>query len=506
MGNVFYNVVLKSILWFVSICFLILVGGLFMKKASKISKENQLKKDLFQACAIFFFLNIGLGIFLILSDLELDVSGETVLYSRYVASGYIFLIAAYLTIIVVAEKHIIKKTRHVISILTLCILGFNVITLIFLPWLVEVTRYVNYCTLGIASGISLFIYLYFIKVTTGELRKIAINTQIGLIIGGSSAILNTKIVISTGFVSPYLSPILYIIGLIFITYVLIKKGGFDVIEMLAKRQMTTLTSDFWDKIDQFNLTEVEKQEFTKDMLALNPYEREKILNEMESTKISLPITILPIAYKYIPEEEIIFNAVQDYLNGNRILESETIMSCIKSRFSKVSININETGIKKHIESLVEKKRIVEGSKLTKDDVLFNPKRKEIYDFIIENPGSYLNKIVNGVKLNHQTVQWHVNILLQFDFIQKTTMDNHEIYSDSNINKDEIHILYLRKKKESKKILDYLKKEQAGSNKTQLASELEMDPKTITKYLNLLEKANFIEKKKYSAKEILYLLK
>ena len=77
------------------------------------------------------------------------------------------------------------------------------------------------------------------------------------------------------------------------------------------------------------------------------------------------------------EEEIVFNAVQDYLNDNKILEKNNLVNYIKSYFSKIAININEEGIVKNLESLIEKKRIVEGSKLTRNTVLQNEKRKNI---------------------------------------------------------------------------------------------------------------------------------
>jgi predicted transcriptional regulator len=211
--------------------------------------------------------------------------------------------------------------------------------------------------------------------------------------------------------------------------------------------------------------------------------------------------------EHIDEEEIVFNAVQDYLNENKILEKANIINRIKSYFTKASINISEAGILKHLESLVEKKRIAEGSKLTKDNALLHSKRKKIYNFILKNPGTYFNRIIKGVNLSNHVVYWHLSILKQFDLIKKTKIENRKIYYDSKLGIDAVKKLYFTTITEkSKKILDYLKEDDLGITQLGLASKLQMHPTTIKKYLSSLEKFGLIEKKKVSPKEILYFSK
>ena len=211
--------------------------------------------------------------------------------------------------------------------------------------------------------------------------------------------------------------------------------------------------------------------------------------------------------KKIDGEELVFNAIQDYLNQNKILEKNDVVNHIKTYFINASININKEGIIKYIESLIKKRRIVEGSKLTKDIVLNNLKRKRIFEYVTENPGTYFNKIVKELKMGNHVVYWHVNILLKFDFIKKTKMEKHEIFYDSNLGIDEVKKLYFTTIKEkSKKILKYLKENDLGITQLGLASKLQMHPKTIKKYLSNLEEFGLIEKKKVSPKEILYFSK
>ena len=211
--------------------------------------------------------------------------------------------------------------------------------------------------------------------------------------------------------------------------------------------------------------------------------------------------------KSIDEEELVFNAIQDYLNKNKILEKNDVINHIKSYFTNSSININTEGIIKYIESLIKKRRIVEGSKLTKDIVLNNPKRKRICDYITINPGTYFNKIVKGLKMSNHVVYWHLDILLKFDFIKKTKVENHELFFNSKLGIDDAGKSYLTKIKEkSKKILDYLRMDELGTTQLRLASVLQMNPKTIKKYLGLLEEFDLIEKKKVPPNETLFFLK
>ncbi|MFX1393855.1 MAG: hypothetical protein ACFFAH_09800, partial [Promethearchaeota archaeon] len=67
-------------------------------------------------------------------------------------------------------------------------------------------------------------------------------------------------------------------------------------------------------------------------------------------------------------EEIVFEVIREYLNKNRVFDMKKIVPFIKSRIAKSSINISYEGIQKILISLAKKKKIVEGTKLTKKDV------------------------------------------------------------------------------------------------------------------------------------------
>ena len=60
----------------------------------------------------------------------------------------------------------------------------------------------------------------------------------------------------------------------------IGKEGYEVVKILGKFHITTLSDDFWDKVDQFEWENDEKEEFIKDMLGLPPDCREQFIDDM----------------------------------------------------------------------------------------------------------------------------------------------------------------------------------------------------------------------------------
>jgi predicted transcriptional regulator len=125
-----------------------------------------------------------------------------------------------------------------------------------------------------------------------------------------------------------------------------------------------------------------------------------------------------MAVELVEEEEVVLNFVHEYLNKNRLFIIEDILPFLNSRIKLSSINISSEGVRKILVSLTNKKLIVEGSKLIKNEILNNKKRKDIYEFVVENPGTYFNRIVHDLHLSNHIVVWHLNMLLKFEFITK----------------------------------------------------------------------------------------
>jgi len=204
------------------------------------------------------------------------------------------------------------------------------------------------------------------------------------------------------------------------------------------------------------------------------------------------------------QEKLILNVVEEYLNKNRYFDMSEILPFIISRFRMASVDINIRRIEEILRTLVKKKYIVEGSKLINSDILKNPKRKQIYEYILENPGIYFNRFLKELHFSNHVVVWHLNVLLKFNFIKKEKFDNHDVYFDLKFDIKNSKFTYITSKAKSKKIINYLKNNDFGLTKTQLSKNLKMHPNTISKYLKLFEQFNIVVKRK-SSKRIIYFL-
>ena len=144
----------------------------------------------------------------------------------------------------------------------------------------------------------------------------------------------------------------------------------------------------------------------------------------------------------VEHEEIVFSMIKEYLYPKRPFDMSKILPYLYNYFSRASININQVGIKKIIISLLKKKKIVEGSTLTSDEILNNTIRKRIYDLINENPGIIFHRIKTELDLSNAVGAWHLSILERFEYIRTLVFDNHEIYLNPDINLEKIEIYYL----------------------------------------------------------------
>jgi hypothetical protein len=219
MGYLPYDVNVKTIIWTITLIYLGIIAALLFIKSRKVELKSL--RDTQHAYGFFLLFYITQRIFFILSDYQRDAYGETVLYYRLVVLGYIFIILSFLNIIYILEKHVITKTKYIITILILCFSGINTI-LFFFPNLIEIVRYLNYFLLYGEVILLLIIYIYISIKTTGKPRKKAILIFVGILIMIIGSILDSDALIKSGLVLPFYTPLLIAMGVTFFGYVQIK--------------------------------------------------------------------------------------------------------------------------------------------------------------------------------------------------------------------------------------------------------------------------------------------
>ena len=203
-------------------------------------------------------------------------------------------------------------------------------------------------------------------------------------------------------------------------------------------------------------------------------------------------------------EQTVLEIINEYLDKNRFFSVNDILPFISSRFAKSGINININGIRTILKSLIEKNFIVEGSKLTRNEILSNFNRKKIYEYIQKNPGAHFYNIVSNLDLNIPVVEWHLNILIKFMYTSKEKIENRGAYFDVNVKSEDRMIIYLISKDKCKQIIDFLKENQEGITKSQISEQLNMHSTTVTKYTDKLHENRILTKKSLPNKTLYFL--
>lgn len=204
------------------------------------------------------------------------------------------------------------------------------------------------------------------------------------------------------------------------------------------------------------------------------------------------------------EKIIVIDLIEEYLDKNRYFSVNKLIPFILSRTSKSSSELNREGIRIVLQDLAENNYICEGSKLTKNKILSNKNRKEIYDFIIENPGINFNRISTQLDLTYPVISWHLNTLIKFNFIRKKKIDNRECYFDINYDDYDLKKIYLLSNDKCKQVLDYILENSRGVVFSHIANNLGISRNTVKKYINQLEKNDLIYKEKTSKGNLIFL--
>ncbi len=268
------------------------------------------------------------------------------------------------------------------------------------------------------------------------------------------------------------------------------------IENAPKTNMNCSIDEFLEKNEEILCIFIAGTNLSLDFLILlKNLLKHKVLKEEISQEIEV--------VKLTSLENRILNLIQDFLSTNRVFNKEKVAMYIKSRFH-TNGNLNYIGINGVLDSLIKKKAILEGSKLTSKTLLLNTNRLQIFNLIKEKPGIYRNKLVKYLNLCSFVVNWHLSILKRFHLIRERDIEGHLCYFKSSQNSLYDNVYHTIFKDQCKRIIDYLDSNNKGCTKYRIAKALNMHFNTISKYLNKLEEFDLLIKEREANKELIFL--
>jgi len=190
------------------------------------------------------------------------------------------------------------------------------------------------------------------------------------------------------------------------------------------------------------------------------------------------------------EEAEVYNLVKEYLKKRPFFSILDITGFLNYYLRK-NETINRDKIEKILKILLEKNLIIPGAKLVKENILENPRRKEIYKYVCDNPSCNINDIMNILQIGSNQVLWHLKFLTKFQFIRRVEFDNQKTFFKFQLNEYYDKLFYYLRNESIIKILKLLKSSNEGINPTKISKLLKMHYYTLKKYLNVLSRLNLI---------------
>ena len=187
-----------------------------------------------------------------------------------------------------------------------------------------------------------------------------------------------------------------------------------------------------------------------------------------------------------PLENEVYDVLREYLNKNNQF---SIKATLPYCYSKLSKEYSQKQIAMTMTSLIQKRYIIQGSSLSREDILSNHVRKEIYKFIQINPGAYNRLIRRELNLGSHEFNWHVGMLEKFNFIKKIQFNRRFGYYQKRSYMDHEYDLFLLQIEKVNDIIRFLDKNEGTVS--QISSGIEMHYSTVRKYVKELCDRNLV---------------
>lgn len=182
----------------------------------------------------------------------------------------------------------------------------------------------------------------------------------------------------------------------------------------------------------------------------------------------------------------VFEIAEQWMARHYILDTESLyMDCMRQLKDH-----GKNEIAQAINDLLRKKILVNGAALTREKVLDNQNRARILALIKSAPGIHFSRIMEALQTDPRTLQWHLKMLVKFDFIREERFNNKHMYFDFFLDKS-FDLLYYYCQKEGctdifRVILDY-----GEISFSKLLDNLKLPRTTLTRRVKMLIEANLI---------------
>jgi len=143
-----------------------------------------------------------------------------------------------------------------------------------------------------------------------------------------------------------------------------------------------------------------------------------------------------------PSVQSVIEIAKEVIDNNNVLDTELLYNLTKRR-----LKLPRKGLLSIIQFLINKKVLVEGSKYTRDEVLENKYRFNLYRFLTFNLGAHFSTIKKQIVTDSSgnlgssgQLIWHLEMLIKFNYIKKIKIKNYTVFLPYEID-DEIGLIH-----------------------------------------------------------------
>ena len=143
-----------------------------------------------------------------------------------------------------------------------------------------------------------------------------------------------------------------------------------------------------------------------------------------------------------PSVQRVIEIAKEVIDNHNVLDTEILYNLAKRR-----LKFPRKGLLSIIQLLINKKVLVEGSKYTRDEVLNNRYRLNLYRFLTSYLGAHFSTIRKQIKTDNSgnlgssgQLIWHLEMLIKFNYIKKIKIKNYTVFLPYEID-DEIGLLH-----------------------------------------------------------------
>jgi len=184
----------------------------------------------------------------------------------------------------------------------------------------------------------------------------------------------------------------------------------------------------------------------------------------------------------------VLEIAEELIENNQVIQIDLLYKLAKRR-----LKIESKGLYTIINKLIQRKIIVEGTKLLRYEVLNNSYREEIYQYIKTYPGVHFSIIKEKVMADGSTGQfvWHMEVLLKFEFIKKLEIKNYSLFLPSEMDEELGTYYFLLRDGLNRRIVKFLE-DGEPHKQSDIYNSLDDSKGTVIYHIQTLEEYGIVE--------------